>query len=371
MKVLVTGGAGFIGSYLADALLREGYHVRVLDNLDPQVHGPDRQRPDYLAPDAELIVGDVRDATTVEQALEGIDAVFHEAAAVGVGQSMYEIARYVSVNSFGSAALLEGIIARRDHLKKVVVASSMSIYGEGAYRDVSGTVAYPEPRSAQQLRARQWELIDHEGRQLVPIGTSEVKPLAPKSVYAVTKRSQEELFLVTGATYGIPTVALRYFNTYGARQALSNPYTGLLAIVCSRLINGRKPVIFEDGWQLRDFVHVSDVIQANLLALKSDKAAGKAYNVGSGRAISVLDAVEILSKRLEFGDLPVISARARAGDIRHCFADLALIERDLGYEPRVRLEEGVDDLVRWVQTQRSVDHLHAAVAALEERGLVD
>jgi dTDP-L-rhamnose 4-epimerase len=352
MKALVTGGAGFIGSHIVDALLADGYDVRVLDNLDPQVHGPERAPPAYLSRDAELQVGDVRDPDAVATALDGVDVVFHEAAAVGVGQSMDEIARYVAVNSLGAATLLEGIVARRDRVRKVIVASSMSIYGEGAYRDQAGETVYPRSRAIEQLEAHCWEMMDDEGSPLVPVATNENKPLAPASVYAVTKRDQEELSLLTGAAHGIDTVALRYFNGYGPRQALSNPYTGLLAIFASRLLHRRRPVIFEDGRQVRDFVHVSDLARANMLALSSDAAAGKAFNVGSGYAMSVLDVAEVLSRRLHFDQPPDLVQRYRVGDIRHCFADIGLIEAELGYRPRVSLEQGADDLVRWVESQQ-------------------
>ena len=370
MKVLVTGGAGFIGSHLVDALLVDGHEVRILDNLDAQVHGSDRQKPDYLSRDAELHVGDVRDPYAVARALEGVDAVFHEAAAVGVGQSMYEMARYVEVNSLGAAVLLQAIAERRDRIRKIIVASSMSVYGEGAYCNSSGTIVYPQPRLLQQLEAHRWELLDSDGCLLRPIATREDKPLAPSSVYAITKRDHEELFLVAGATYGISAVALRYFNTYGPRQALSNPYTGLLAIVCSELMNGHRPLVFEDGHQARDFVHVSDVVQANLLALHSDQLAGQVYNVGTGCAVTVLDVVDILSRRLGFKEPPEVVGRYRAGDIRHCFADITRIGKDLGYRPRVALEQGADELLTWIGTQHSADHLRQAVANLEKHVLL-
>jgi len=367
MKALVTGGAGFIGSHLVDALLADGCEVRILDNLDAQVHGPERRPPDYLACDAELQVGDICDKQAVAKALDGVDVVFHEAAAVGVGQSMYEISRYVTVNSLGAAILLQGIVERRDRIHKIIVASSMSIYGEGAYRNQAGEMVYPKPRAAGQLEAHRWELTDADGLPLVAIATTEVKPPAPSSVYAVTKRDHEELFLVTGAAYGIDAVALRYFNTYGPRQALSNPYTGLLAIVCSELMHQHRPVIFEDGRQTRDFVHVSDVVQANLLALHCDQAAGQVYNVGTGRPVTVLDVVDILSRRLDFGNPPDVFNRYRAGDIRHCFADITRISAELGYRPRVALEDGADELVRWIKTQHSADRLRTSIAALEDR----
>jgi dTDP-L-rhamnose 4-epimerase len=367
MKALVTGGAGFIGSHLVDALLADGYEVRILDNLDAQVHGPERRPPDYLAGDAELQVGDICDELAVAKALDGVDVVFHEAAAVGVGQSMYEISRYVKVNSFGAATLLQGIVKRRDRIRKIIVASSMSIYGEGAYRNQAGETVYPKPRDARQLEAHRWELTDVDGLPLVPIATTEAKPPAPSSVYAVTKRDHEELFLVTGAAYGIDAVALRYFNTYGPRQALSNPYTGLLAIVCSELVHQHRPVIFEDGGQMRDFVHVSDVVQANLLALHSDRARGQVYNVGTGHPVTVLDVVNVLRGQLDFGAPPDVFGRYRAGDIRHCFADISRISAEIGYRPRVALEDGVGELVHWIKTQHSTDSLRSAIAVLENR----
>ena len=370
MRALVTGGAGFIGSHLADALLAEGIQVRLLDNLDPQVHGPAGNRPAYLNPAAELQMGDIRDRNAVARALEDVDAVFHRAAAVGVGQSMYEIDRYVSVNSLGTAVLLEGIIEKRDRIRKIIVASSMSVYGEGAYRNQSGETVAPRPRPLAHLEAHRWDLTDCLGGALAPIPTPESKDLCPTSVYAVTKRDQEELFLVTGAAYKIPAVALRFFNTYGPRQALSNPYTGLLAIVCSQLMNGHRPLVFEDGCQTRDFVHVSDIARANLLALKSDHAAGHAYNVGTGQPITVLGVIALLAERMGVRVSPEVANRYRAGDIRHCYADLKRICADLGFKPRVALQQGIDDLIPWIRTQQSADHVRTVLSDLERRVLL-
>jgi len=369
MKTLVTGGAGFIGSHLVDGLLREGHEVRVLDNLDPQVHGPARKRPAYLNRNAELQVGDVRDRDAVATALSGIEAVFHHAAAVGVGQSMYEIERYVSVNSLGTAVLLQEIVQRRDKIRKISVASSMSVYGEGAYRDVAGAPYAPKPRPVAQLDKHRWEPLDDAGRPLAPVPTPESKRLDPSSIYAITKRDHEEMFLVTGATYGIPAVALRYFNTYGTRQALSNPYTGLLAIVCSQLMNHHRPLVFEDGMQRRDFVHVSDVVRANILALGSDAANGKVFNVGTGRAVTVLDVIGLITGRLGAPQKPEIVQRYRAGDIRHCFADISRIGQELGYRPQIALEQGIADLIPWIQSQQSADLVRSAVQDLERHAL--
>ncbi len=369
MRILVTGGAGFVGSHLVDRLIETGHTVRVLDNLDPQVHGPGGKRPAVLHPDAELRVGDVRDRAAVDAALEGVEAVFHQAAAVGVGQSMYEIQHYVSVNSLGAAVVLEALVARREQLRRVVVASSMSIYGEGAYRDASGAWVYPALRDEAQLQARRWELYDAGGTPLVPAPTAETKVLAPTSVYATTKRDHEELFLAVGRAYDIPTVALRYFNIYGTRQSLSNPYTGVIAIFSSRVQNGNPPLIFEDGNQSRDFVHVSDIVRANLLALERDQAVGQVYNVGTGRRTSIREVADVLIRARQLSCEPEIAAQYRAGDIRHCYADIDRIRSELGFAPEVSLADGLEELLAWLETQKADDRVDRARAELEARGL--
>jgi dTDP-L-rhamnose 4-epimerase len=369
-NVLVTGGAGFIGSHLVDALVEQGYKVRVLDALVPQVHGEDAT-PSCLNSAAEFIQGDVCDRQLVNDALEGIDVVFHEAAEVGVGQSMYEIERYVRANDLGTAVLLEAILARRPQIKKLIVASSMSIYGEGAYTCEScGSVA-PQLRPAEQLLDRRWEMeCPNCGKQLSPAPTSEEKPLFPTSVYAVTKQDQEQFCLAVGRSYGIPSVALRYFNVYGTRQALSNPYTGVCAIFSARLLNGNRPMVFEDGEQTRDFVHVSDIVQANLLALESDRANYQAINVGTGRATSVRAVSRLLAQGLGLDLEPEIVAKYREGDIRHCVADISKARTLLGYEPKVLLERGIPELLSWVRAQAAKDQVASATAELESRQLV-
>jgi dTDP-L-rhamnose 4-epimerase len=369
VKVLVTGGAGFIGSHLVDALLARGHAVRVLDSLDPQVHGPKQERPAYLDSAAELQLGDVRDHAAVRRALDGVEVVFHQAAAVGVGQSMYEIERYVSVNTLGAAVLLEELVEHRAQLRRVVVASSMSIYGEGAYRTPEGALVFPRLRSNEQLEARRWDYEDAGGRALEPAPTPESKPLVPTSVYAVTKRDHEELFLAVGAAYAIPTVALRYFNVYGTRQSLSNPYTGVIAIFSSRLLNGRAPVLFEDGRQSRDFTHVSDIVAANLLAMERDAAVGGVYNVGTGRRVSVLEVAETLAREIGVTEAAEVVGRFRAGDIRHCYADVSAAARDLGFEARMSLEAGMRELLAWLRTQSAEDRVDQARKELESRGL--
>jgi dTDP-L-rhamnose 4-epimerase len=371
VDVLVTGGAGFIGSHLADRLLAAGHSVRALDSLDPQVH-PSTERPAYLDRDVEFIVGDIRDRSAVSRALEGIEAIVHLSAAVGVGQSMYEIERYTSINALGTAVLLEQILERRDSIRKVLVASSMSIYGEGQYRDprTGEHGLAPGLRSAAQLEAREWEILGEDGLPLEPEPTSESKPLRPTSIYAIGKRDQEEMVLSVGAAYAIPSVALRFFNVYGERQALSNPYTGVAAIFASRLLNNRSPLVFEDGKQTRDFVDVRDVTRCCELALTSDRADGRTVNVGTGVPTSVLTVARVIANGLDRAIEPEIVQQYRAGDIRHCYADPTLAEELLGFRAEISFERGMDDLLPWLAAQEARDEVDAAQAALLERGLV-
>lgn len=372
-SVLITGGAGFIGSHLADALVERGLSVRVLDNLDSQVHGPANRPPAHVenhtsSGHVEFVQGDVRDPATVERALEGVDFVFHQAAAVGVGQSMYRIADYVSVNSLGAAALLQAIVERERPLTRMVVASSMSIYGEGSYACPEHGTISPEPRPMAQLAARDWPMRCPACQaEVEPLPTGEEKPLQPTSVYAVTKRSHEELFMTVGRAYDIPTIALRYFNVYGPRQSLSNPYTGVAAIFTCRLLNGKPPLIFEDGRQSRDFIHVSDIVQANLRALDTEVPYG-VYNVGTGRRLDLLEMVRLLRERLG-GPEPTIVEKFRKGDVRDCYANIARIREELGFEARVRFEDGIADLAEWARGQEARDAVEGATTELENVGL--
>src|SRR6185295_10998517 len=367
MRTLVTGGAGFIGTHLVRALVERGDEVVVLDSLEPQVHGD--TQPDLPA-GVELIVGNVGDRDLAMRALEGAERVVHLAAAVGVGQSMYEIARYTELNTMATARFLEYVVAQRPMPVRMVVASSMSIYGEGEYIcEEHGRVA-PGPRPEEQLLARAWETACPScGRELKPLGTSEAKPLIPTSIYAINKRDHEEMVLVTGAAYGIPAVALRFFNVYGPGQALSNPYTGVAAIFASRLLNGRAPVIFEDGSQSRDFIHVSDIVDGILLALESERAVGAAVNLGTGRPSTVDDIARLLAQGLKVELEPERTGQYRAGDIRHCYADTARAIELLGFEARVPLEEGMSELVTWLADQEAVDGVDDATQELTSRGL--
>jgi len=367
-KILVTGGAGFVGSHTVDALLREGHSVRVFDNLSDQVHRG--IVPEYLSREAEFVRGDVRDIEALCKAVAGVDVVYHFAAAVGVGQSMYEIARYMGINTQGTANLLQALLDRGDKLEKLIIASSMSIYGEGQYLCQQHGKVAPPPRLAGQLRAKQWEVVCPEcGSVVTPVATDESKPLQCSSIYALGKKDQEEMALLFGRTYGVPVVALRYFNIFGTRQSLSNPYTGVAAIFASRLMNGCAPLIFEDGEQLRDFVSVYDVVQANLRAMHYSEADGLALNIGSGHPITIRRIAETLTETLAVQKPAEVTGKYRAGDIRHCFGDISLAQRLLGYSPSYQMQSAVGELVRWLRSQSAVDRVAEASGRLVAFGL--
>ncbi len=367
--LLITGGAGFIGSHLAREMLRAGYRVRVLDSLIPQVHGPEQARPDYLPDDVELVVGDIRDEQAIERALHGIDAVYHFVASVGVGQSMYRIADYTSVNNMGTATLLQVLIDRP--VQRLIVASSMSIYGEGLYLAGDGSVRAAADRSVEQLRAGDWEIRDESGNPLTPVPTPEWKTPCLSSVYALSKYDQERLCLLMGRNYGMSTVALRFFNVYGPHQALSNPYTGVLSNFASRLLNNQPPVIFEDGEQRRDLISVLDVARACRLALEVPEASGRVFNVGNGTAYSIREVAQRMATVLGKPRLqPEIKGKYRAGDIRHCFADITLARKVLGFAPKVTLDDGIENLAEWLDGQVAIDRGGEARAELAARGLM-
>lgn len=371
MKILVTGGAGFIGSHLVDALVDEWHEVVIYDNLEPQVH---KAEPEYLNKGAELIRADMRDKDTLKNAVMDAEIIFHQAAAVGVGQSMYQVEKYVEVNTMATAKLLDMLVNEEHEVKKLIVASSMSIYGEGAYECENCGIVYPSLRLDAQLKRREWEMKCPKcGKIVKPITTSEDKPLHPTSIYAITKRDQEEMCLTVGRAYGIPAVALRYFNVYGPRQSLSNPYTGVCAIFSSRIKINNHPLIFEDGLQSRDFVSVHDIIQANLLAMKSSNANYEVFNVGTEKATNILEIAQVLIKLYNKGSNlnPEITNKYRAGDIRHCFADISKIKNKLGYEPKVGFEGGMKELVEWGEKEEAMDKFKEAHGELLRRGLVE
>jgi dTDP-L-rhamnose 4-epimerase len=369
--VLVTGGAGFLGSHLVEALLERGERVRVLDSLDPLAH-PGGAVPEHLDGAAELVRDRLEDSAAVERALEDVDRVFHLGGAVGNGESMMNVRRAVDANSGGTATLLEGILARRDRVRRLVVASSMVVYGEGTYRCAEHGEVQPGLRPPEQLRRREWELrCPRCGDRVEHVPAREEHALRPISVYGVTKRDQEELALVLGQAYGLETVALRYLNVYGPRQALGNPYTGVAAIFAARVLSGRRPLVFEDGRQVRDLVHVSDVVRATLAAMDAARAPGRAFNVAAGRRVEILDLARSLARELGREELePELTGEFRAGDIRHCLADTSRAREELGFEAQVELADGLPQLAEWVAQQAVSERGDEALAELRARNLV-
>jgi dTDP-L-rhamnose 4-epimerase len=366
-RILITGGAGFIGSHLTDELLAYGYEVRILDNLLEQVHGA-HGHENYLHKDAELIIGDVRDKDILQRALENVDVVYHLAARVGVGQSMYELNEYMDVNDIGTSTLLEALIKKP--VERLIVASSMSIYGEGLYKNAAGKIFHHVQRMLRQLKEADWEPRDEQGNRLIPLPTPETKVPALASVYALSKYDQERLALIAGEAYHIPTVALRFFNVFGSRQALSNPYTGVLAIFASRYLNNKPPLVFEDGCQQRDFVHVHDVARACRLAMEVPEAAYEVFNVGSGHHYTIAEIARRIGAALQKEHIqPKITGKYRVGDIRHCYADISKAQTLLGYSPQVSFEDGMQELTHWLAHQIAIDNVERAEKELMTRGL--
>ncbi len=364
---LITGGAGFIGRHLVRELRAAGHDVRVLDSLVEQVHGAGPIAP--LPSEVEFIEGDVRDPVAVARAVRGVDGVFHLAAEVGVGQSMYEIARYVGGNDLGTAVLLEAVMEAE--VRRIVVASSMSIYGEGLYRTGDGRLVEDVSRATADVQAGRWDPRGPDGAELTPVPTPETKRPDLASVYALTKYTQERLVLMLAAARGIEGVGLRLFNVFGPGQALSNPYTGVLAIFASRLLNGERPLVYEDGGQMRDFVHVSDVARAFRLAMERPGIAGAVFNIASGRNRTIRDIGRALARAMDRDDLePEILGKARTGDIRHCIADISKAEAGLGFRPERHLEDALFELVQAISVQTAHDGVQEAHRELQRRGLV-
>ncbi len=367
-KILITGGAGFIGSHLVDELLEHGYEVTVLDNLDPQVHGAISAPPAYLSSHVEFIYADIRNSEAVKKAIKGTEAVFHFAAAVGVGQSMYQICRYTDTNNQGTAVLLESLVG--SGVEKLIVASSMSVYGEGMYQTAQGECVDCVSRTPQKLKNGIWEPLSSNGEYLSAVPTPESKRPDLSSLYALSKYDQEKMSLMIGRAYGFDTVALRFFNVYGTRQSLSNPYTGVLAIFASRLLNNKRPFVFEDGKQMRDFVSVKDVSRACRLALEEPAAADIVINIGSAKSYTILEIARKISLAVGREHInPVVSEKYRVGDIRHCFADITLASRILQYTPKVDLIRGLTDMAGWLEGQVAYDFVESANEELVKRGL--
>jgi dTDP-L-rhamnose 4-epimerase len=365
--VLITGGAGFIGRATAALLVERGWLVVVLDLLDAQIHG-DARPP--LPAGVQLVRGDVCDPNLIAELVRDADAVLHLAARTGVGQSMYAARSYVETNVLGTAALLDALIEARQRVRRFVVASSRAVYGEGSYLCSQCGPVTPPVRARQQLEAGRWDVeCPHCGSRAGHAATSEQRLLAPGSVYAITKRDQEELCLCVGQAYGIETVALRYFNVYGPGQPLSNPYTGVIPALAAQILSGKPAEVYEDGRPLRDFVHVNDVARANVLALEADGVSGVPLNIGSGEPVSILQAAEIVSSVLEASQPPAVSGRYRVGDVRHCYADLSSASKRLGYAPAVRFEEGIRGMAEWLRAHYRGDFSSRARLELERHRL--
>lgn len=373
MKILITGGAGFIGSHLVDMLIEKNHEIIVYDNLNPQVHGNIVEPPNYLAKNITFIKNDIRNNNSFYEALKDTEVLFHLAALVGVGQSMYQVENYVDVNTLGTAKLLDILVNKENSIKKLVVASSMSTYGEGAYLCEQCGEISPKIRKLEQLKKKDWELnCPICGLKANPIPTNEEKLQDCQSIYALTKKEQEKMCLLVGKTYGINTTALRFFNVYGSRQSLSNPYTGICAIFSSRLLCGNKPIIYEDGKQTRDFIHVKDICQALFLSMKKSQAMNECFNVGTGQFTSILKVGETLSDLINPNLTPIITNEYRLGDIRHCVADISKISNKLGFMPEYSFEDGMKELIEWVRGQDGLaqDHTSKAIEELQMKGLL-
>jgi len=369
-KVLVTGGAGFIGSFIVDELVKKGYEVRIFDSLDPQVH-PNGKIPEHLNKDAEFIKGDVRNYDELKKALKGVNIVSHHAAAVGVGQSQYKIKYYVDTNVTGTANLLDILINTKNSIEKIILAASMSSYGEGNYNCSNCGIVNPPLRTEDQVSNGQWELFCPKCREILkPVPTDENKFQQCNSIYALTKKMQEDMILNIGITYKIPVVALRYFNVYGPRQSLSNPYTGVAAIFMSRIKNDQPPVVYEDGLQTRDFISVYDIARANIMAIEKEKANYKSFNVGTGKPRTIKGVALDLARYYGKDIKPDITRKFRKGDVRHCYSDSTLIEKTLGFRPEVSFEQGMKELIKWAEKAYFEDKFEDAAKELEEKGLV-
>lgn len=370
MKILVTGGAGFIGSYIVDKLIEAGHEVRIYDNLDRQVH-PGCRKPTYLNREAEFIKGDIRDRENLAKAIKGPEIIFHEAACVGIGQSQYEIKKYSDVNIGGTANLFDILAQERHRIKKVLIAASMSSYGEGAYKCPRCGLVDFEIRHEKDLRKKHWEPFCPKcHKPLLAIPTFEDKERIFFSIYALTKKVQEDMGAIFAQTYNFPVISLRYFNAYGPRQALSNPYTGVCAIFISRLKNKKPPIIYEDGRQTRDFISVHDIVRANIMAMKFNNNGFKAYNVGSGRPMAIKDVAIRLAEYMKSNISPQLTQKYRKGDIRHCYADISKIEKDLSFRPQISFDTGMKELLEWAKGIKAEDKFAFMENELLKRGLL-
>lgn len=368
-NILVTGGAGFIGSFLVDELVRKGYSVQIFDNLEKQVH--QGKKPKYLGKKAQFVKGDVRDYQVLKKAVKGIDAIFHLASSVGVGQSNYEIKKYCDTNVGGNANLLDILVNSKHRVKKLITVSSMTGLGEGNYKCKKCGIVRPPLREEAQLKKHLWEpKCPSCKRSLYPMPTDEKAIEYPNSIYAITKKTQQDISLLFGKTYNIPTVVLRLFNVYGPRQSLSNPYTGVTAIFISRIKNNQKVVVYEDGMQTRDFISVHDVVRALISALEKTTADNQVVNIGSGKPTSIKNIAETLGNLLAKPGLVNVSGEFRKGDIRHCFADIKKAKKLLGWNPKVSLKQGFRELIEWSAQEKAEDKFSSAEKELRQRGIL-
>lgn len=369
MKILVTGGAGFVGSFLVDALIKSGHEVRIFDNLEPQIHNG--VLPSYINQEAEFLKGDVRNIDELRKAIENVDVIFHQAAAVGIGQSNYRIRHFVSSNSLGTANILDVLVNENHNVKKLIISSSNTAYGEGKYLCDSCGEFHPEIRTKEDIKKFGFEPVCFTCKKPgKPIPTDENTYLKCNSIYSYTKKEQEETALFIGKTYGIPVTVLRYFNIFGPRQSLSNPYTGVIAIFLSRIKNNKQPVVYEDGLQTRDFVFVYDVVEANILCMKNKSANYNVFNVGSGAPTSIGFVAENIRELLNSEIKPEITNVFRKGDIRHCYADIRKIKSKLDWQPKHKFENGMKELINWSRSVAATDHFDAAMQELKDKGLI-
>jgi dTDP-L-rhamnose 4-epimerase len=364
-KVLVTGGAGFIGSHLVDALVERGCEVAAFDNLDPAAHPQPPQWPPYANPKCDYVLADVRDKEALRRTMEGVDVIFHHAAAVGSGISMVDVGRFVNVNSLGTANLLEVAIQNQERIKKLIVASSMTVMGEGTYECSRHGAHYPFLRPLEQLTRNDWEVRCPQcGEESKPLAMAEERPLLPLTIYGLTKMDEELETMLVGKFYNIPVVAFRYFSVYGPRQSLTNPYTGVIARFGTRVITGKPPLIYEDGRQMKDVIHVRDVVRANLLAMERETANYQVFNLGNGEGLTVYRIGELISKKLGSEQQPVLTGQYRRGDARHGWADISKARRLLGWEPSLSAEDGFADLCAWLKGLPD-DQIEQAIKAYE------
>jgi len=367
--ILVTGGAGFIGSFLVDELIAKNYKVRIFDNLEKQVHNG--KKPSYLNKKAQFIKGDVRNYNAFKKAVQGMDAIFHLAAAVGVGQSNYEVKKFSDTNLGGLANLLDILVNTKHKVKKIITNSSMTGLGEGNYECNKCGFVRPSLRTEEQLQQADWQIKCPKCRgKINSVATPEDANEYPNSIYAITKKTQQDMLMLFGKIYKVPTIALRCFNVYGPRQSLSNPYTGVTAIFISRIKNNQKAVVYEDGLQSRDFISVHDVVDALILSLEGNRADYSVINMGSGHPTSIKEIAETISRLLGKPGMVKISQDYRLNDIRHCFADITKAQKLLGWTPKVTLEEGFKELIEWSEGEKAIDNFSSAEKELKIKGLL-